>query len=120
MKLALPTSDKITISKDLGASGYFKIITFCGNDIIGEEFRRSPLKTDDEGRPLSVREADSIVTLLADCDTLICSSTGSRGSQSRISNFINTVTSRNNLITSAAIDYNRQVLREASNSCCCP
>ena len=120
MKLAVPTCDKITVSNNLGETGFFKIITFCGNEVVGEEFRPNPLFEERGVKNVSSLQRDRLVTLLSDCDTLIGGTFENELCRSGVSRFINTVTTSRSIITSAAIEYNRRKLLEESNSCCCP
>ena len=120
MKLAVPTNDKVTISNKLRESAYFKVITFCGLEVIDEEFRKSPLAEGRAGSIITNLESDAILTLLADCDTLIGGTYENDLCKSRVRNFINTVTTERSIITSAAIEINKKILLDANNTCCSP
>ena len=120
MKIAVPTDNKIVVCNNPRESGYFKIVTFRGKEIVNEEFRNNPCAGGSSGSCLTGRETDLLVTLLADCDVLIGGTCKNDFCSSRISSVIDTTITNRPIITSAVIEYNNRYLKQESNTCCSP
>lgn len=120
MRIAVPTKDKISVSNDPRGALFFKVITFRGSDIVEEEFRKCPLSGINSTAQLSNREVDCVATILADCDVLVGPNSEDMSGFFRINNYINTASTRQKIITTAAIEYNRNYCRQESNTCCSP
>lgn len=120
MRIAIPTTDKITVSNSPGDSEFFKVITYKREELIDEEFRPNPLKGNIRGSSISRSQADRLVSMLADCDILISGTSENELTRCEVRNFIKTVITRESLLTRAAGSYYRAYLRHERNSCCSP
>jgi predicted Fe-Mo cluster-binding NifX family protein len=120
MKIAIPTENKIVVSNDPRRTGYFKIVTLKGEDIVYEEYRSNPVRRDNLCPGISSLEADKLLTLLSDCDMLLCSSTDRGFLNSRIRASLDIIETDQLIITAAVLEYNSSFLYNARNTCCSP
>lgn len=120
MKIAIPTENKIVVSDEARRTGYFKIVTLKGEDIVYEEYRSNPLKGDNLFPDITNLEADRLLTLLSDCDILLCSSSEKGFLNSRISSSLDIIETDQKIITTAVLEYNNTFLYNERNTCCSP
>ncbi len=120
MIIAIPTTDKISISDNPRESAFFKIVTFMGEELTDEEFRPNPLNGDNLDSPITMAEAERLVSLLSDCDIIITGDPEGTLANSPVGYMINTLFSEEYLITRAAGLYNEEYLQQERNCCCSP
>lgn len=120
MKIAIPTENKIVVTDDPRRTGYFKIVTLKGEDIVYEEYRSNPLKGDNLLPNINSLEADKLLTLLSDCDILLCSSSDKGFLNSRIRASLDIIETDQKIITAAVLEYNNNFLYNERNTCCSP
>jgi len=117
IKIAIPTDDKINISENFDTSDFFKLITIENREIASEKFIRNSAI---ESQKDSTNYIKQIIILLNDCDYIILKNISADVKKYLEEQNKNIVETSEKIITNAELNFLTELIRNESNTCCCP
>jgi hypothetical protein len=117
-KISIPTNDKIFVSENFESSEFFKVITIDCGMIKSEKFVKNNINK--QGPLGGTVQIAKTIELIADCDYIVA-----RNPSDALKNYIKErkktlLATTENIITNAEITIINDIVRMASDTCCCP
>jgi predicted Fe-Mo cluster-binding NifX family protein len=113
MKIAIPTDDGLTLSKQFSPALAYLVLTVELGEIVHQEMRRNKIVDP------TISEFSTFNTI-RDCGVVMVKSIGQGPEEILRSQQKEIITTGETIVTSAVMHYLGSSLRKEANSCCCP
>ncbi len=120
MKIAVPSNDKLNISNHFFCTKSFKIFTLEKGSIVNEEYRYNNFSGCNSAEKDIKKNQEMIYDLIRDCNTLIVRDIKDCHNEYLQNQNIEIVITDEKIITTAVLNYYGEIIRQESNTCCCP
>jgi predicted Fe-Mo cluster-binding NifX family protein len=113
MKIAIPTSDGLTLSANFGQAKGFLILTLELGEIVKEEMRWNKLSD-------ILCSPDGILNPITDCQAVMANHVGNTVEGLLTGRNIDIFHTTESIITNAYVHFLESKVRKEANTCCCP